>query len=151
MPLYTLVWPRLRVQSSPRRRRHTMRNLWSTIPLLNRYLHSYIHAQKSSNKVELRLLLPLHSPTCTVLVCSEWLWCTSVQYLRHQRVDPEFWSSLMCDLGLMYNTLARHLLDRPPLSKLTPTEVRCSLTTSVVGLNYSAQLGKYTTETRRGG
>ena len=39
-------------------------------------------------------------------------------------MDPEFWSSLMCDLGLMHNTLARHLVDRPPLSKLTPAEVR---------------------------
>ena len=39
-------------------------------------------------------------------------------------MEPEFWSSLMCDLGLMYNTLGRHLLDRPPLSKLTPVEVR---------------------------
>jgi hypothetical protein len=48
---------------------------------------------------------------------------TAQQLLRHQRVEPEFWSSLMCDLGLMYNTLARHLLDRPPLSKLTPVEV----------------------------
>ncbi|CAI8029486.1 Erythroid differentiation-related factor 1 [Geodia barretti] len=48
---------------------------------------------------------------------------TAQQLLRHERVEPEFWSSLMCDLGLMYNTLARHLLDRPPLSKLTPVEV----------------------------
>ena len=29
----------------------------------------------------------------------------------------------MCDLAVMHNTLARHLLDRPPLSKLTPAEV----------------------------
>jgi tetratricopeptide (TPR) repeat protein len=48
---------------------------------------------------------------------------TAQQLLRHQRVDPAFWSSLMCDLGVMHNTVARHLLDRPPLSKLTPSEV----------------------------
>lgn len=46
-----------------------------------------------------------------------------IQLLRNQKSDPEFWLSLMCDLGVMHNTLARHLLDRPPLSKLTSSEV----------------------------
>lgn len=48
-----------------------------------------------------------------------------IQLLKRPSVVPEFWSSLMCDLGLMYNTIAKHMLDRPPLSKLSPPEVTC--------------------------